>query len=67
MNLCKRLILAVPVAPPETVGELTSDVDDLVCLQQPEPFYAIGQFYADFHQVADDEVIDLMKSAAPPP
>ena len=63
----KRLILAVPVAPPETVTELTPDVDDLVCLQQPEPFYAIGQFYTDFHQVADDEVIDLMKSAAPPP
>jgi len=63
----KRLILAVPVAPPDTVAELAPEVDDLICLQQPEPFYAIGQFYADFHQIADDEVIDLMKSAAQSP
>ena len=62
----KRLVLAVPVAAQETVAELKPEVDDLVCLQQPEPFYAIGQFYADFHQVSDDEVIGLMRSAAQP-
>jgi len=56
----KRLILAVPVAPEETIAELTNDVDDLVCLEQPRPFYAIGEFYRDFHQVTDDEVIALM-------
>lgn len=62
----KRLILAVPVGLEMTVAELNSEVDDLVCLQRPSPFYAIGQFYADFHQVPDDEVIALMKAAASP-
>lgn len=62
----KRLILAVPVGSEMTVAELNSEVDDLVCLQRPSPFYAIGQFYADFHQVPDDEVIALMKAAASP-
>lgn len=62
----KRLILAVPVAPEGSLAEIERQVDDLVCLQQPSPFYAIGQFYADFHQVEDDEVIALMKSAGAP-
>ena len=62
----KRLILAVPVGSEESVAELESEVDDLVCLQRPSPFYAIGQFYADFHQVPDDEVIALMKAAGAP-
>lgn len=61
----KRLILAVPVAPGDSVAELEGEVDDLVCLQQPAPFFAIGQFYADFHQVQDDEVVALMKAAGP--
>ena len=50
----KRLILAVPVGSGRSVAELESEVDDLVCLQRPSPFYAIGQFYADFHQVPDE-------------
>lgn len=56
----RRLIVAVPVAPAETVAELGPEVDDLVCLQAPEVFFAIGEFYADFHQLTDDEVVRLL-------
>jgi putative phosphoribosyl transferase len=58
-----RLVLAVPVAPPETIDALRTEVDDVVCLAQPEPFGAIGYFYLDFHQLTDDEVIALMRQA----
>jgi putative phosphoribosyl transferase len=59
-----RLVLAVPVAPHDTVEALRADVDDLVCLAEPDPFHAIGLHYADFHQVSDDEVIDALDEAA---
>jgi len=55
-----RLVLAVPVAPAETVAELGVEVDDLVCLSQPEFFRAVGVHYSDFHQIEDDEVIALL-------
>jgi putative phosphoribosyl transferase len=58
-----RLVLAVPVAPPDTVEELRQEVDDVVCLAQPSFFGAIGYFYRDFHQLSDDEVITLMRQA----
>jgi predicted phosphoribosyltransferase len=51
-----KLVLAVPVAPTETVAALRREVDDLVCLEAHEHFYAIGLHYADFRQVSDDEV-----------
>lgn len=60
----QRLILAVPVAPADTIEMLRSEVDDVVCLDTPEPFYAIGMHYDDFHQVPDDEVVRLMNEAA---
>ena len=56
-----KTILAVPVAPAETVAKLKPEVDELVCLSTPEPFIAVGQFYHEFHQVADEEVITKMK------
>ncbi len=56
-----RLVLAVPVAPPETIAELQNEVDDVVCLAQPAYFGAIGRFYDDFHQLSDDEVIALLR------
>lgn len=59
----KRLILAVPVAPRETLVALQPLVDDLVCLATPEPFYAIGIHYLDFHQVGDGEVVAMLDSA----
>lgn len=55
-----RLVLAVPVAAPDTAAELARDVDELVCLETPHPFGAIGYFYDDFAQVADAEVIDTL-------
>jgi putative phosphoribosyl transferase len=58
-----RLVLAVPVAPPETIDALRAEVDDVVCLMQPGFFGAIGYFYIDFHQLTDDEVVALMRQA----
>ena len=57
----KRLILAVPVAPTSAVAELRSEADDLICLEDHELFGAIGLYYADFSQVSDDEVIEILK------
>ncbi len=59
-----RLVLAVPVAPPDTVQALRDEVDDLVCLAQPVPFHAVGLHYADFDQVPDEDVVALMRAAA---
>jgi len=62
----RTLVLAVPVAPPETVAELAAEVDRIVCLSQPEPFGAIGAFYDDFRQLEDDDVRTLLAAAARP-
>ena len=59
-----RLVLAVPVAPADTLSELSPLVDDVVCLSQPAFFRSIGTYYADFHQVDDEEVIALLDAAA---
>ncbi len=58
-----KLVLAVPVAPPETVEDLRREVDEVVCLAQPSFFGAIGYFYRDFHQLSDDEVVTLLREA----
>jgi putative phosphoribosyl transferase len=52
-----RLVLAVPVAPSDSLAMLRAEVDDIVCLSQPSPFHAIGPHYRDFHQVSDEEVL----------
>ena len=54
------LILAVPVAPPEAIAMLSHEVDRIVCLAQPDPFYAVGAHYEDFHQIEDDEVMAIL-------
>ncbi|TMH03351.1 MAG: phosphoribosyltransferase [Betaproteobacteria bacterium] len=59
----QRLVLAVPVAAADTVAELRSEVDDVVCPAQPSFFHAVGCHYGDFHQVEDDEVIALLDAA----
>jgi putative phosphoribosyl transferase len=58
------LVLAVPVAPRETIAELRREVDRIVCLAEPEPFYAIGLHYGDFHQVGDEEVTAALSSVS---
>lgn len=57
----KELVLAVPVAPAESVEALRSMVDDLVCLETPGLFGAIGYFYNDFRQVTDEEVESILR------
>lgn len=51
-----RIVVAVPVAPPATVDRLRSEADEVVCLETPESFWAIGQFYVEFPQLSDDTV-----------
>ncbi len=61
-----RLVVAVPVAPQATCIRLRPEVDELVCPHTPGFFYAIGQFYADFSQVTDEEVSELLALATHP-
>lgn len=62
-----RLVLAVPVAPPEALERLAPETDDILCLSTPARFWAVGAHYDDFPQVADDEVIRLMAGFPPDP
>lgn len=55
------LVAAIPVAPAEIVGGLRREADDVICLYAPPVFYAVGQFYEDFGQTTDDEVIALLR------
>jgi len=57
------VVLAVPVAPPQTCAELREQVDDLVCLKTPVELDAIGLWYKDFGQTTDDEVCELLAQA----
>lgn len=59
-----RLVLAVPVAPPDTLERLRPQVDEIECLVTPTRMGAIGMFYADFRQLSDGEVISLLERAA---
>lgn len=61
-----HVVLAVPVAPPDTVTTLERNVDELVCLSVPEVFFAVGEWYRDFSQTSDDEVVDLISRSRVP-
>ena len=67
----KRLVLAVPVAAPDSLAMLRPLADETICLHSPTDLGAISLFYDDFHNVEDEEVISLLdraeKAAAPPP
>lgn len=68
----REVVLAVPVAPPEAVEELRPEVSELVTLETPSPFYAVGAWYDNFAQTTDDEVRSLLEEASrhiqhPPP
>jgi putative phosphoribosyl transferase len=56
----KTVTVAVPVGPADTISELRREADRVVCLSTPNPFYAIGEFYEDFDQTTDEEVIELL-------
>ena len=59
-NQPRKIILAVPVAPRDTLEELSDQCDEIICLYTPTPFGAVGSFYRDFGQTGDSEVISLM-------
>lgn len=56
-----RLVIAVPVAPPDTLELFGQVADELVCLSAPEEFYAVGQFFRDFSQTTDREVLSILE------
>jgi predicted phosphoribosyltransferase len=59
-----RVVLAVPVAPRSIVSRLGEEADEVVVLDTPEPFLAVGEWYRDFEQTSDDEVIALLAELA---
>jgi putative phosphoribosyl transferase len=59
----RRIVLAVPVAPPDIQEQLGLDADEFVCLLSPPDFRAVGAYYDDFAQTTDDEVIELLDRA----
>ncbi len=59
-----RIVVAVPVASRMAVTDLRSECDELVCLEAPDPFFAVGEWYRDFSQTKDDEVIGLLRRSA---
>lgn len=61
----RRVILAVPVAPREALAKLSKEADEVVCLETPDRFFAVGQWYGYFPQVGDDQVVELLDRSAP--
>ena len=59
-----RVTMAVPTAPRSTCDELGREVDEAVCVMTPEPFFGVGQWYVDFSQTTDGEVLDLLRRPA---
>lgn len=56
----KKLVCAVPVSPPDTLLKVEAYADEVVCLHAPDMFYAVGQFYGEFPQVSDEQVMELL-------
>lgn len=59
----KRIVLAVPVAPEQTVEALRREADEVIALETPEPFFAVGLWYSDFTQTTDEEVVRLLEAS----
>ncbi|VVB91842.1 2-succinyl-6-hydroxy-2,4-cyclohexadiene-1-carboxylate synthase [uncultured archaeon] len=59
----EKLVVALPVAPPDTADELRRMADEFICLETPYDFMAVGSYYEDFAQVTDEEVVDIMGRA----
>lgn len=62
-----RVILAVPVAPPQALARLEPEADEVVLLETPEPFFAVGEWYRDFDQTTDDQVVAALARSANSP
>ena len=63
----KKIVVAVPVASPSTCDDLSSEVDEVVCVAKPEEFRAVGEWYDDFSQTSDEEVRELLRQAKTAP
>ena len=63
----KKLVLAVPVAPSESIVAMREEADEVICLEDHEFFGAIGFYYQDFRQISDEEVIEMLKRFLPKP
>jgi len=59
----KKLVAALAVAPPRTLSKMEAEADEIVCLATPEDFFAVGQFFRDFRQITDEEVVELLQKA----
>lgn len=59
----KEIVVAVPVAPSDTIETLASEVDNVVCLAEPRPFRGVGAWFADFRQITDQEVTEYLRAA----
>src|SRR5438105_3537163 len=59
-----RIVVAVPVGPPDTCREFEDEADEVICASAPEFFQAVGQYYEDFSQTSDEEVRELLSRAA---
>ena len=57
----KRIVVAVPIAPKELMPKIAPEVDELIVLETPDDFSAVGQFYKDFRQISDEEVVELLQ------
>ena len=62
-----RVVMAAPVASPSAVAELTDVCDQVVSLESPDPFYAVGEWYRDFSPTSDAEVEMLLQRPSPDP
>jgi len=58
-----QIVVAVPIAAPESCRELAAEVDEIISVETPQPFYSVGSWYEDFPQTTDEEVRDLMKQS----
>lgn len=56
----QKVVLTVPICSPQTARSLRTEVDELICLVEPESFYSVGQFYANFQQISDNEVVSIL-------
>ena len=60
----RKIVVAVPVAPQDTCDAMREEVDEIICAVTPEPFRAVGIWYADFSETSDEEVRELLARAA---
>ncbi|WP_166905180.1 phosphoribosyltransferase [Mycobacterium sp. DL440] len=67
VRAARQVVVAVPVGPPTVSDQLMEEADDVVCTSTPPQFQAVGQAFADFHQVSDDEVRRLLAEPTPEP